>query len=114
MEHRMRLKPSPFEKIKQGTKTIELRLYDEKRRKISIGDRICFVNMEDEGETLFVEVKNLYVFESFEKLYQRLPLTSCGYTQEDVHRASPRDMEEYYSPKQQAEVGVVGIEISLL
>lgn len=114
MEHRMRLKPSPFEKIKQGTKTIELRLYDEKRRKISIGDKIRFVNIEDEGETLLVEVKNLYAFASFEKLYQHLPLTSCGYTQEDVHRASPRDMEEYYSPEKQRKYGVVGIEIALL
>ncbi len=29
--HRMKLHPIPFEKIKNGSKTIELRLSDEKR-----------------------------------------------------------------------------------
>ena len=36
MVHNMKLNESPFEKIKAGTKTIELRLYDEKRRKIQL------------------------------------------------------------------------------
>jgi ASC-1-like (ASCH) protein len=33
MKHHMSLKPHPFEKIKSGEKTIEVRLYDEKRKK---------------------------------------------------------------------------------
>ena len=40
MLHKMKLKLSPFEKIKDGSKTIELRLYDEKRQKVKIGDFI--------------------------------------------------------------------------
>lgn len=32
MKHQMKLNNEPFESIKNGTKTIELRLYDEKRR----------------------------------------------------------------------------------
>ena len=32
MLHTMKLKKEPFEKIKNGSKTIELRLYDEKRQ----------------------------------------------------------------------------------
>ena len=34
MIHKMNLNPSPFKKIRNGTKTIKMRLYDEKRRKI--------------------------------------------------------------------------------
>lgn len=34
MLHKMKLKKSPFDKIKNKTKTIELRLYDEKRQKV--------------------------------------------------------------------------------
>ena len=34
MIHEMKLNESPFERIKNGTKTIEFRLYDEKRRKV--------------------------------------------------------------------------------
>ena len=37
--HEMRLDPAPFRMIKRGEKTIELRLYDEKRRKIAVGAR---------------------------------------------------------------------------
>ena len=32
MKHEMKLNNGPFEQIKNGTKTIELRLYDEKRK----------------------------------------------------------------------------------
>ncbi|MBR2169685.1 MAG: ASCH domain-containing protein, partial [Alistipes sp.] len=32
--HRMKLKQSPFEKIKNGIKTVELRLNDEKRQQV--------------------------------------------------------------------------------
>jgi len=34
MIYEMRLHNEPFQKIKSGTKTVELRLYDEKRRQI--------------------------------------------------------------------------------
>lgn len=40
----MKLRESPFERIKNGTKTVEFRLYDEKRSKINIGDQIEFLN----------------------------------------------------------------------
>lgn len=42
MRHTMKLKEDPFERMKNGTKTIEFRLYDEKRRKIKVGDEIEF------------------------------------------------------------------------
>lgn len=40
MLHKMHLKKEPFEKIRNGTKTIELRLNDEKRQQIQNGDFI--------------------------------------------------------------------------
>ena len=46
-EHIMKLHPRPFAKIKDGSKTIELRLYDEKRQRISVGDTLRFVNTEN-------------------------------------------------------------------
>lgn len=47
MEHTMKLNPSPFSLIRDGVKTIELRLYDEKRRKIAPRDTIRFCNSEN-------------------------------------------------------------------
>ena len=42
MLHKMKLKLSPFEKIENGSKMIELRLFDEKRQKVQVGDFIEF------------------------------------------------------------------------
>ena len=42
MRHQMRLKDAPFQMIWDGEKTIELRLLDEKRKLVNIGDIIEF------------------------------------------------------------------------
>lgn len=47
MKHYMTLDPAPFETINNGTKTIELRLNDEKRQLIRINDEIIFENKAD-------------------------------------------------------------------
>lgn len=108
--HAMKLNPEPFEMIENGQKTVELRLWDEKRRNIKAGDEIVFTNTAD-GRTLCVTVTGIHRFNSFEELYRSLPLLQCGYTEETVKTASPSDMEAYYSVEEQQKYGVVGIEI---
>ena len=44
MKHEMGLQAKYFDFIKNGTKRIDLRLFDEKRRGIKIGDIIEFTN----------------------------------------------------------------------
>lgn len=112
--HTMKLQPSPMKMIREGKKTIELRLYDKKRKKIAVGDIIKFVNAQDITDTLCVAVKELFVFDSFEELYKNLPLLECGYTQDNVDTASPCDMELYYSKQEQNKYGVIGIKISVI
>ena len=112
--HRMRLDPEPFAMIDAGEKTIELRLYDEKRRSIQAGDVIRFESTADDTDVLYALVEGLRFFASFDELYRALPLTACGYTEAEAGIASPRDMDRYYSPEAQQKWGVVGIELSLL
>lgn len=114
VKHTMQLTPSPFQMIKDGLKTIELRLYDEKRRMIHESDTIEFVNTEGIHELLDVRVKNLYRYDSFSELYNNLPLLECGYTKDDISTASPDDMNEYYSVEEQEKYGVVGIEVDVI
>ena len=115
MIHHMHLNHEPFEKIKTGVKTIELRLNDEKRRQIRVGDRILFDHCSDPSDTLETEVTALHPFEDFRALYASLPLEKCGYaTAEEVQNARPEDMLAYYSMEQQQAYGVLGIEIRLL
>ena len=45
MKHQMGLYDKYFDSIKKDTKEIEVRLNDEKRRKIKVGDMIEFVNI---------------------------------------------------------------------
>ena len=113
MTHEMNLRPEPFEKIRTGAKTIELRLYDEKRRKIRVGDTIIFTSTKDESRKIEATVRNLYIFDSFTELFRSLPLLKCGYTDETVADASPSDMDKYYSKALQKKYKAVGIEIEV-
>ena len=114
MVHHMKLQPSPFEMIRSGRKTYELRLLDPKRRRIVVGDTIEFSNVANEREKIRAKVVALHPFPDFSALYATLPLLKCGYTEEDVSRASPGDMERYYPKGEQAKWGVVGIELELI
>lgn len=113
-EHIMKLTPIPMREMRDGRKTFELRLYDEKRNQIAVGDTIKFVNTEDSKDILSVKVINLFVFNSFFDLYRHLPLLKCGYNEDNINNASPDDMDAYYSKETQAQYGVIGIEISLI
>lgn len=108
MLHQMKLKPDPFRKICGGSKTIELRLYDEKRQKVKVGHRIEFTNLEDPESKILAEVKALHIYDSFRELFLALPTSAMGFQEE---HPDPAVMEAYYSPEEQSLYGVVGIEI---
>lgn len=114
MTHHMRLHKEPFEQIKNGTKTIELRLNDEKRRQVKRGDIIEFSETDNPDNKLMTRVIALHPFGSFQELYENLPLLQCGYTQADIASAKPEDMDDYYSRELQQQYGVLGIEIAVM
>lgn len=114
MIHEMKLHPQPFAMIASSEKTIELRLNDEKRQQIQVGDTILFTSREDESKQIRATVLKLHRFSSFEELYAELPLEQCGYRPDELAQASPKDMEAYYTPEQQKRYGVLGIEIQLI
>ena len=105
MLHKMKLNESPFERIKNGTKTVEFRLFDEKRQKIKVGDQIEFSKLPDLQEKLLVEVVELYREDTFEKLFRKL------YNDEEEIKRKTKAMHEIYSPKEEEQYGVLGIKI---
>lgn len=111
MIHEMRLHKEPFEKIKQGTKTIEIRLYDEKRQLVKVGDKIDFISREN-GEIFSTQVIALHFFPTFSDLYKHFDKISLGYNENET--ANPNDMTKYYTKEEQDKYGVVGIEIKRL
>ena len=114
MIHYMKLHAKPFENIKSGIKTIELRLNDEKRRIISVGDTISFTSTSNADETITANVTGIHKFDNFVELYDALPLDKCGYLPHELASAAPEDMNVYYSVEQQQKYGVVGIEIQII
>ena len=114
MTHEMKLNKAPFEQIRDGKKTIELRLNDEKRQQVKVGDRIVFRSLARPEETVLTEVIALHRFPSFARLYDALPLLACGYTEDQLPDAKPEDMDAYYSPEKQAQYGVLGIELKVI
>ncbi len=110
MFHFMNLESSAFFKIADGSKTIELRLNDEKRQKINIGDRVEF-RCGEINSIIFAEVLKLHKFSDFEQLYKALPLEKCGYSEDVLKTARYTDMEKYYTNEQIKKYGVLGIEL---
>jgi len=108
----MNLYPEPYDMIKSGLKTIELRLNDEKRSWVKVGDTIFFTNVQTENR-IETTVTNIYKFKSFDELYQELPLDKCGYSKVELPTAKASDMIPYYSIKKQVKYGVLGIEVDI-
>ena len=108
MIHKMKLNESPFERIKNGTKTIEFRLYDEKRKKIKIGDKIEFSKLPDLQEKILVDVLDIYRDKTFKNLFKKI------YTDEDEIERKTKSMYQFYSKEQEKKYGVIGIKIDLL
>ena len=106
--HQMKLQPAPFAAIKEGRKTVEMRLYDEKRKLIGIGDRIVFSQAET-AEALYVVVTALRRYPSFDELYTHENHASLGYAEEET--ACPSDMSQYYHPTEIERYGVLAVEI---
>lgn len=111
MVHKMKLFNSPFQTIKSETKTIEMRLCDEKRKLIKVNDIIEFVN-NDTSELLRAMVVNLYYYKDFIELYRNHNKISIGYNIDE--EANPEDMLAYYSLDNIKKYGVVGIEIKVI
>ena len=65
MLHEMKLQAEYYNFILNGTKRIEIRLNDEKRQKIKIGDSIKFLKEPELKESFNAKEKLLNVLEKF-------------------------------------------------
>ena len=110
MKHILKLQPKYFDYINDGTKRIELRLYDEKRQKINIGDIIVFQKEPELDITMNVRVVGLLRYNTFEELFDDFNIeimADKSMTKQELLNV----LEEFYTPKKQKQYGVVGIHI---
>ena len=114
MVFEMNLNPAPFEKIRSGSKDVELRLYDEKRKRLNIGDEIIFTNLSDKDEQITVRINALYRYGSFWELFEEIPPQRCGCDAGISVEAAAAGMRKYYSKQQEHQYGVLGIRMELV
>ena len=105
MKHTMHLYEPGGELVAKGLKSIEVRLYDEKRQDITVGDEITFIR--NDGSELNVIVTGVVICSSFKDLYEHVNVIEIGYT--TVTEADYNDMYKYYSKSEEECYGVVGI-----
>lgn len=109
MKHTSHLHPHPFGKIKDGTKTVEVRLLDEKRKQIKAGDTITFIN-RGTNEEVSCLVTNLYITKDFKTAIEMFSPEATG----SESHGDYKKMYQYYSKEEEQELGVVAIEIKLI
>ncbi len=108
--HIMKLQEEYFNFIKNGTKQYEIRLNDEKRRKIKVGDYIEFQKEPTLEEKIVFEVEKLLYYSNFSDLLNDIQiseLADSSISKEELNR----DLEKFYSMEKQKKYGVVGIKL---
>lgn len=113
MEHILKLQPKYFDYINNGTKRIELRLYDEKRQKINIGDTIIFQKEPELEIIMKVKVIGILRYNTFKDLFKDFDiemLADKSMTKQELLNV----LEEFYTPEKQEQYGVVGIRIEII
>ncbi len=112
MKHIMKLNEKYFEYIKNGTKRIEIRLNDEKRKKIKVGDEIVFQKEPELTEEICTKVIGLITKNNFKELIKNLNISQYA----DKNEAEDKfleDLYKFYTKEQGEKYGVIGIEIKL-
>lgn len=109
--HYMKLGAEPFADIGRGAKTVEARLYDEKRRQVHLGDTIIFSLNDDPARQITARVIGLLRYDTFETMYRHNEPAKFG---KPTVRELLAQVAEFYSLDDQAKNGVLGIEFTLL
>ena len=108
MEMICHLHPDIFELVKNGKKDVEVRLNDEKRKKLHVGDKLLFLKRPLEVEKISATVTDLKYFNNLEEVVDYYSMERIHYphlTKEEYLN----DMQRYYSKEEQKELGVVCI-----
>lgn len=111
MKHEMGLQSKYFDYIKNGTKRIELRLFDEKRQRVRLEDIIEFTNPD--GETLAVKVVGLLRYGSFVDLFRDFDISILADASMTKHELL-EVLNGFYPLEKQNEMGVVGLRVEVV
>lgn len=113
MKYEMTLQPKYYNFILNGTKRIEIRLFDEKRQQIKIGDTIKFLKEPNLNESFNAKIIGLLRYNTFEDMFRDFDvsvLSDKSMTKEELINT----LEQFYTKEKQKQYGVLGIRIELI
>lgn len=97
-----------FKMIKSGQKDIELRSYDNKRKKIQNGDNFLLFDAENPSNYIICKVLNMHVAPNFESLLKNIDINRTGFkTLEELTNT----VHKFVSQQELAREQIVGMEI---
>jgi len=111
--YNMKLRTKYFDCIKTGSKRIELRLNDEKRKGIQIGDEIIFEELIEKPRYLKTKVVDLYYEDNFNELLNKYEIKLFA-DEETTKQELIEVLNEIYPIENQIKYGVVGIKIEII
>lgn len=101
-----------FDIVKNNSKDVEIRLYDEKRKKLKVGDTLIFLKRPNDLEELKATITNLVHFNNFSEVVDYYPMKRIyldNYDKEEFIKLLGR----FYSDEEVKEFEVVAIEFKL-
>ena len=109
MIHKMRLVDFAFKAMKNKEKDIEIRLNDEKRQLVKVGDIIEFEHV-DTKEILKTRVVALHKYKSFKELFNNFDHKRFGLRETDDETIC----NKFYTKEEMDKYEALGIEIELI
>jgi ASC-1-like (ASCH) protein len=114
MMYTMHLDENPYNRMQSGNKTIELRLNDEKRKALEVGDIIKFYNRSNKDEFLDTMVLSLYNYGDFKSFFEVYGLKPLGHPKEYTLDKVLANLQEIYPKEKEKKFGVLAIKIELI
>ena len=108
MEMVFHLDSDVFEIVRMGKKDIEVRINDEKRRTLNVGDSLVFLKRPNDDEEIRAKVEKLEYYDFFEDLvdnYDMSRIYLSNYNKEEYLN----EMKRFYTREEQEKYGVVAI-----
>ena len=109
----MKLQKESFDYIKNGTKRLEIRLNDEKRKQLKLGDIINFHLISNKDKIIKVKIIGLLFYDNIKQLindYDISILTCKNMSQEQLISS----FNNIYPKHQQQKYGILAIKFKLL
>ena len=109
MEMNVHLHKEVFDIVKDGIKDVEVRLYDEKRQKLKVGDKLIFISRGNYTDQITAVVKKIVHFKDFVEVTKNYEMKRI-YLEDTSLDEYLELMNKFYSTEEQEKYGVVAIE----